>query len=246
MNTVLEDHVDLELVTESYGRRFAGPSGEWMLKVQGEGTLDLLRRWPQASVLDVGGAHGQVVPYLVTGGYPVSAFSSDPFCEFKIRDYVSSGKCSFYSGSFWALPFPDKAFDVALSFHMLSHLTHWREFLSELIRVARKAVIVDFPTKRSINGAAGGLFWLKEKLEGNTRNFISYTEAEVKAYFESQGFEMKERSPKFFFPMVVHRMLQMPTLSAGLENIMRHVKITEYFGSPVIACYCPSNEQAQR
>ena len=51
--TALED-ADVVTSSAAYARRFAGPVGSWFLEVQARITLELLRAWPRASVLDVG------------------------------------------------------------------------------------------------------------------------------------------------------------------------------------------------
>ena len=48
------EDADVETSSEGYARRFAGPVGRFFLERQAAATLDLLRPFPGASVLDVG------------------------------------------------------------------------------------------------------------------------------------------------------------------------------------------------
>ncbi len=69
-------------------------------------------------------------------------------------------------------PYPEGAFDVVISYRFLAHVTQWQQFLTELARVAKQAVIVDYPTVRSANAIAPYLFKYKKGIEGNTRPFV--------------------------------------------------------------------------
>jgi hypothetical protein len=100
--------------------------------------------------------------------------------------------------------------------------------------VADKAVIVDYPTVRSVNAIAPYLFKLKKGLEGNTRPFTCFQESELLDYFRSLGVTPIDRYPQFFLPMVLHRMLKSPRVSSALEKLSRGLGLTHWFGSPVI------------
>ena len=51
---------DIETSSDGYAARFAGPVGEWMLEIQETITVALLPKTPSATILDVGGGHGQL------------------------------------------------------------------------------------------------------------------------------------------------------------------------------------------
>ena len=106
-----------------------------------------------------------------------------------------------------SLPFPDESFDIALSYRLLSHVTRWPDLVRELCRVARRAVLVDYPTFRSVNAVAEPLFALKKGVEGNTRPFTVFGDAEIEAAFAAHGFHPTGRRPQFFWPMALHRAL---------------------------------------
>ena len=225
---------DIETASEDYARRFSGKVGSWFLKVQEEATLRMLSSYPGASILDVGGGHGQLTDALIRNEYQVTVLGSSEICKMRIQNMVNEGRCSFKVGNILDLPYPRQAFDVVLSYRLLPHVTRWREFASELTRVARKAVVVDYPTIRSINYIAPLLFQLKKRMEGNTRPFNSFKESDLFERFESLGFIRADRYPEFFFPMVLHRSLKFPVFSNTAERICRLSGLTYLFGSPVI------------
>jgi 2-polyprenyl-3-methyl-5-hydroxy-6-metoxy-1,4-benzoquinol methylase len=228
------EEADVETSSEAYARRFAGPVGRWFLEVQARATLELLAPWPRAAVLDVGGGHGQVAGPLAGAGYAVTVAGSRPECAERVRNLIEAGRVRFQAADLLSLPFDDRGFDVALSYRLLPHVARWRELVAELCRVARHAVIVDYPTRRSLNAAAEPLFGLKKGVEGDTRPFAVFAEAEVAAAFAEQGFAPTGRRPQFFWPMALHRALRAAPLSRGLEAVTARLGLRRLLGSPVI------------
>jgi SAM-dependent methyltransferase len=236
MSPVAEAHedADVETSSEDYARRFAGPVGAYLLERQAQTTLDLLRPYPAAALLDVGGGHGQVTGPLVEAGYAVTIFASAEACRERVRPWTDAGRAQFRSGDLLRLPFPDRAFDVALAYRLLAHVRRWPDLIGELARVARRAVIVDYPTTRSANAFSGALFGLKKGVEGNTRPFTVFADAQIERAFAARGFRLAERRPQFFFPMALHRAMGVAALSRALERGASALGLTRGLGSPVI------------
>lgn len=225
---------DIHTSSDEYATRFSGPAGEWMLAVQEQMTLRLMRPFPDASVLDVGGGHGQLAVPLCRAGWRVTVLGSDESCRHRIQSIVDSGACRFRVGDVVRLPFPDNSFDVALSFRLLTHCERWPELVRELCRVARQAVIVDYPTGQSLNAVAPALFGAKKKFEKNTRTWALFRHRQVIDEFAKNGFVPAETKKQFFLPMVLHRMLKSRAASAALEALCRALGLTRLWGSPVI------------
>ncbi|MBE9069023.1 methyltransferase domain-containing protein [Leptolyngbya cf. ectocarpi LEGE 11479] len=234
LNTLFPETADIETSSEDYATRFAGAIGQWLLQVQETATLKMLAPYPEARVLDVGGGHGQLTQALIEAGYKVTVLGSAAECKARIQTYVDQGQCAFDVGNVLDMPYADNAFDVVISYRFLAHVTRWQEFLKELTRVASRAVMVDYPTVRSVNAIAPALFKFKKGLEGNTRPFICYQEPDITNFCQSLGWRQRQRYAQFFWPMVLHRTLGNPTLSSGLELAPRLTGLTKLFGSPVI------------
>lgn len=225
---------DIETSSDDYATRFAGAVGEWFLQVQENATLRLLAGMPGARVLDVGGGHGQITEPLVRAGYDVTVQGSDEVCKARIASLVDDGSVRFDVANILDLPYPDQSFDVVISYRLLPHVEQWHAFLSEISRVAKHAVIVDYPEVRSANAIAPLVFPLKKQLEGNTRTYTTFRLPELMEAFRAEGFVYKARYPEFFFPMVIHRKLSKPGISSALEGASRAVGLTRLLGSPVI------------
>ena len=231
---------DIHTSSDGYAARFSGAVGAWMLAVQEQRTRDLLRGFEGGSVLDVGGGHGQLALPLGRDGWNVTVLGSDESCRRRIQAAVDSGACRFVAGDVLALPFADRAFDVVLCFRLLTHCARWPELVGELCRVARRAVVVDYPTGRSLNAVAPALFGAKKKLEGNTRTWTLFRGDELDGEFAKRGFAPTAAAKQFFLPMVLHRTLKIRAVAAGLEGGCRALGLTRRWGSPVIARYEPA------
>jgi 2-polyprenyl-3-methyl-5-hydroxy-6-metoxy-1,4-benzoquinol methylase len=228
------EEADVETSSDDYARRFAGPVGRFFLDVQARTTLDLLRPFPGASVLDVGGGHGQLAEPLAEAGHAVTVFGSREVCGERVRSLVASTRASFRAGDLLRAPWPDRAFDVVLSFRLLPHVVRWRALVAELARLARLAVLVDYPTRRSVNAVSGAFFGMKKGVEGDTRPFTVFRDAEIEEAFAAAGFAATARRPQFLLPMALHRAAGIAGASRAIEGGLRALGLTRALGSPVI------------
>jgi len=234
MNTVIRPMADVETASDEYAARFAGPTGAWMLAVQERIILERLRALPRPTVLDVGGGHGQLAIPLARAGWEVTVIGSAQACGRRIERLVQAGQCRFVIGDLLKMPFSDGSFDVVICIRLLPHCEEWRALIGELCRVARRAVIVDYPTSQSMNILGPAFFETKRRLEGNTRVWRSFRHAEVENAFREHGYAVSFRIGQFFLPMALHRLLRMRRISSVLEGLARGIGLTRRWGSPVI------------
>lgn len=225
---------DIETSSDDYAQRFSGDVGRWFLRVQEEATIAMLQSYEHPTILDVGGGHGQVTEALLKYGCELTILGSAESCSRRINHLLDDSRCSFMTGNLIGLPFPDQHFDVVVSYRLLPHCERWKKLVGELCRVAKRAVIVDYPEKRSVNAIAPWLFRWKKGIEKNTRPFTCFRETELLSEFQAHGFVKKDRYPEFCLPMVLHRALKTSAVSICLERICRILKLTDRFGSPVI------------
>lgn len=225
---------DIFSSSAEYARRFAGPVGDWFLKVQTEGVLRLLGTDKEISILDVGGGHGQIARPLSQHGFKITVLGSSAECAFQIGDLVKNARCRFVQGSIVDPPLPEKSFDVVTSVRIVSHLERWQDYLASLCRIARRAVIIDYPLARPVPFFSGLFFKLKRGVEKNTRTYRSFADREIVREFNKNDFILAQRYAQFFWPMVMHRVVGQPRLSAALERAAKISGVTGLVGSPVI------------
>ncbi len=230
----LSENADVHASSDEYAARFGDAVGRWMLEVQEQAVLGLLDD-ESRSVLDIGGGHGQIAIPLANTQRAVTVLGSAPVCAQRLHDYIDNGTMSFKSGNLIDVPFDDQAFNLVVSFRLMSHCTAWKTLIAEMCRVSSHAVIIDYPVWLSVNILTPLLFTIKKRIEGNTRTFRVFTNHEVKREFRKHGFKLAEARRQFVLPMALHRALKNPELSRQACRIARASGATRLLGSPVIA-----------
>jgi SAM-dependent methyltransferase len=231
---------DVETASEAYARRFAGPVGEWLLAVQTAALRELLAPFPAAAVLDVGGGHAQVAVPLVADGHRVTVTGSDGTCRDRLDRLLPAGGFSFARSALHPLPFPDRGFDVVIALRLLTHVAPWEALLTELCRVSRAAVIVDYPPRGGLHRLAGPLFAWKRAVERDTRPYRRFAGDEIRAALRRAGWEQADERRELLLPLAFHRLLRRASLSRVLEAAGRRLGLTRRWGAPVLLLARPA------
>ena len=240
------DNPDVLMSSSGYATRFESEVGRWFLQIQEKTVLEMIRNWPNAKVLDVGGGHGQLTKGLIESGYCLTVLGSHEICSHRIQNFVHNGQCKFITGNVFDLPFPDNSFEVVISFRLMPHAKDWKKFIHELTRIARKAVVIDFASLKSINLFAKNLFWVKKKIEKNTTGFAVYEEKGIIEEFLLHGFKQGQRFAQYVIPMSFHRFLGNAAVSKVLESVARKIGLSDVMGSPIISCFVPKEDKAEQ
>lgn len=198
--------------------------------------LELLRPWPRSTVLDVGGGHAQLAIPLAAAGYDLTVLGSSLSCGERLSRLAASGavKSTFVTGDLLNLPFPDGSYDAVISLRLLSHVHRWHQLVRELTRVARHAILIDYPSLTSVNLAVPLLFKLKKKVERNTRSFLCFTRKEVSDAFRQNGYFISDARPEFFLPMALHRAFNNLPFTERSERFFEILRLTRFLGSPIL------------
>ncbi|MEY4668094.1 MAG: hypothetical protein RL518_793 [Pseudomonadota bacterium] len=228
------EDADVHASSDEYAARFGDAVGTWMLQVQEQALFELLDD-TCATVLDVGGGHGQIAIPLAQHERSVTVVGSSHLCAQRLAPFIESGTISFKVANLIDLPYQDSSFALTTSFRLMSHCTQWRTLVAELCRVSEHAVIIDYPVWFSVNILTPLLFFVKRKIEGNTRTYRMFSTWELQREFKKHGFRLERSKKQFVWPMALHRMLKSIPLSKNLEAPMRWLGITRVFGSPVVA-----------
>lgn len=234
---------DVHTASSEYAGRFSGSIGRWFLEIQGRQVADLLELLPAGShTLDVGGGHGQLRPVLRDRGHRVVVYGS----ERSALPEMDAGAAPAVAGDLVELPFASDGFEAVLSVRLLAHVDGWKQLLAEMTRVARRAVMVDYPSRRSVNILAEPLFGLKRRLEGNTRPFRLFAPREVEEAFLACGWRIDAVRPQFLLPMALHRAHGSATLARVLEAPGRWSGLLQRFGSPLLVRAVPDRQATRK
>ena len=182
----------------------------------------------------MGGGHGQLTAALLEAGFRVTVLASDGACRSRVARWVDAGEVDFRVGDPLQLPLEDRSFDVVLAYRLLPHVDDWPRLLAEMARVASNAVLLDYPTRRSVNAVSGLFYGMKRGIEGDTRPFTVFRDADVARVLRESGFEPARRLGEFVLPMALHRALGWAAVSRGIEGVASTLGLTRWLGSPVI------------
>ena len=232
LHAIVRETPDIETASEAYARRFAGPAGRYLLGEQEAALRAVLADFKGGTVLDVGGGHAQLTGLLRSLAGDVLVFGSDTRGLERVRrDFPD---CATATGDLLALPFARRTFDVVVAVRLVPHVRNWVRLISELCRVARSTIVVDYPRTTGFNGLTPLLFPLKKRLEGNTRHYRNFRDAEIDEVLHACGFEPRERRAQFLLPMVAHRRANGFAALRGVERAAKWLRLTQAFGSPVV------------
>jgi ubiquinone/menaquinone biosynthesis C-methylase UbiE len=225
---------DIETASDDYARRFAGPAGEHFLDIQSAALERLLQDLGDSEVLEVGGGHGQLAPTFLKHGCRLTIIGSNDSTHERVRSLFPNAGIACDTGDLLNLPYGDRSFDVVVAVRLIAHIEAWEQLISEMCRVARRSVIIDYASWRSLNALTPVLFRFKKSIERNTRVYTSYLPSRLAAEFARHGFDVTASYGQFFLPMAVHRGLSGALWLRSVERACRATGLTSLFGSPVL------------
>jgi SAM-dependent methyltransferase len=225
---------DVETASDAYARRFSGPVGQWLLAVQTAALRELLAPFAAVTVLDVGGGHAQAAVPLVADGHHVTVTGSAESCRRRLDRLLPPGGFAFERCALDALPFADRSFEVVMALRLLTHVPAWEALMAELCRVARSAVVVDFPPRSGVHRFAGTLFRWKVVVEKDTRPYRRFARGEVATALARFGWEPAAERRELLLPLALHRLLRRPAVSRPLEGLAARLGLTRRWGSPLL------------
>jgi len=132
------------------------------------------------------------------------------------------------------LCFADKAFEVAVCSRVLMHVADWRQAVSEMCRVSRRTVVLDFPPALSFAGIGGPLKQIMHVFGTRVPGHRVFRVGEVVAELRRNGFKPAEIRREFVLPIAVHRAMNRPTISLGLDRNLARLGLARLLGAPAI------------
>lgn len=145
MTPRLDNRTYYDAMAEGYERERHCGYHAFLDRVEVESVADLARG---ADVLEVGCGTGLILRRLAPLARRVAGVDLSAEMLRKARDRVPS----VVQGSALALPFPDRSFDVAVSFKVLAHIPEVRAAVAEMARVVRPGghVALEFYNRHSL------------------------------------------------------------------------------------------------
>lgn len=208
----------------------------------------MILRWEQAAfrelldpvapsrILDVGAGTGKLS--AVASGWYVAVDSSLTMLRHHLLR--SQGLRAVVADA-CALPFSDQSVDVVVSSRVLMHVPRWPSMVAECCRVARKAVVVDFPVSPSLAALEPAL-WPLLRRDPHPPHRV-FTVRAVTRCFAAHGFRLAAIRRGFVLPVRLHRLLGRTRLSRALESLARLLRLPQLVGSPAVGLFTPSRPE---
>jgi ubiquinone/menaquinone biosynthesis C-methylase UbiE len=215
--------------------RFGGPIGQLVAEAQERVLLDFAGNLAGRAVLDVGTGTGRAAFILAPRGAQVTGldFSLEMMRVGADRARRESHAVSFLRGDAHGLPFPDRAFDLSLSFRVLMHTPGWRTCVQELCRVSRTHVIVDYPALASVASLQALARRAKQRLGRPTEAYRVFRDRVMDEAFAEAGFRVIRRHRQFALPIALHKAIGSRSFSEGVEGALARSGLVARLGSPV-------------
>ncbi|PYR30194.1 MAG: hypothetical protein DMF89_14780 [Acidobacteria bacterium] len=228
-------YADPEMARTFDERRFGGTIGEHVAAEQAAVLLEFVGDVRGRTVLDAGTGTGRAALLLAQQGAAVTGVDASEAMLGVARERTAQlrGKIRFLPGDVHALSFPDRSFDVVISLRVLMHTPQWKQSLAELCRVAARAVVVDYPSARSL------ALWQSLGRKAlytcgvRTEPYRVFRDAEIEREFNRHAFQIRLTHRQFVLPIAFHKALGSRALTERSEGLLERVGLLKWCGSPV-------------
>lgn len=214
--------------------KFGAAFGRYLYDQEVEGYLSLIDN-RHRKVLDVGTGTGKLsLPLLSQSRHVVSSDASPEMLRIAKTKALRKGMalktivCDAHS-----LSFEDNEFDCVVCSRTLMHLVDWRKGISELCRVSRDAVVLDFPPLLSFGFPGALIRRVKSLFAPGTQTYNVFSTGSVVRELKRNGFRVVVQRKQFFLPLAFHRWLDRPLLSRRIEGACRMIGLVGALGAPV-------------
>jgi ubiquinone/menaquinone biosynthesis C-methylase UbiE len=229
-------YADPDMARSFDHRRFSGPIGEMVAKSQARVLANMVGRITDRAVLDVGTGTGRAALILARGGARVTAVDASEEMLAIARQRAAAQMMTgitFQRGDAHNLDFADRSFDAVVSLRMLMHTPQWQRCVSELCRVAKRLVIVDYPSATSValfeSIARRGLHGVGMK----TEPYRVFTRGMIADAFDRNGFRIRSVHRQFVLPIAFHKLIGSRRFTHWSERLLDHAGLLKPLGSPV-------------
>mgnify|MGYP003154594459 CR=1 FL=1 len=127
-----QNEIDLEHFSNQHNRADRTGRMAEIFSVFGDNKIE--------SILDCGAGTGVMHDICIEAGVDYQGMEITP----KFVEYAEKNKIPMILGDIDNIPYENNTFDACLAFDVLNHLYDYRPAISEMIRVAKKAVIITF------------------------------------------------------------------------------------------------------
>ena len=216
-------------------RRFGGPIGDLVAQGQADVLADMLGPVKGRSIIDVGTGTGRGAFLLASAGARVTGIdaSDEMLAIARDRARETAAAVEFQMGDAHAIEYGDQSFDIAVSLRVLMHTPKWRQCIAELCRVARHAVVIDYPSAASTALGQSLARKLLHPVGLSSEPYRVFFDGQIRRELEAHGFRITAMHRQFVLPIAVHKMIGSRRFTETSEQWLARIGMLRLFGSPV-------------
>jgi ubiquinone/menaquinone biosynthesis C-methylase UbiE len=239
--TAPKDHYSYEHyrnrdVAEGFDQlRFSGPIGQLIQETQQALLLKALAPIAGRRVLDVGTGTGRATLAFARAGAVVTGVdaSAEMLAVAERRAAEEKLDATFQVADAYELPFDSRSFDASVCLRVIMHTPGWWECVSELCRVSRGRVILDFPAVGSFASIESAVRRVRKAMGGNVEAYSVLREAAVRDVLAAAGFRVIETHRQFVLPINFHKLFNSRLFTTSIEGTFESIGLLRLLGSPV-------------
>ncbi|MCU0612693.1 MAG: class I SAM-dependent methyltransferase [Candidatus Eisenbacteria bacterium] len=234
---VISHYSDPRIAEAFHADRYGGPVGALFLSQETRQFHALACRFPHPRiVVDLGAGTGKLADTIGEGARYVAMDRSAEMLRVLRARRTST---PLVAGDAHTLPFRSKSVDVLVASRLLMHLADWRTAVAETCRVARCAVIVDFPVSPSFAALEPGV-WSLCRRDSHPRHRV-FSVADMRRAFAAAGFLPVDSRRGFVLPYRLHRFVGSPRFSRAIESVATRLGLAHLIGSPAFVAFVPTS-----
>ena len=216
-------------------KRFGGPIGRMLLADQQLVLSEFLADVSATQILDLGTGTGRAAIALARRGALVTGVDASN----EMLD-VARARCSdeglsitFAEGDAHQLVFADRSFDSAVCLRLLMHVPDWRKVVSELCRVTRTRLVLDYPAVASAASLQAAWRGATAQLGREVEAYRVFRSGVISHELALHGFRIIATHKQFVLPIAAHKLIGSASFTRNLEGLMARAGIRRLAGSPV-------------
>lgn len=231
----VEHYADADVAAAFDALRFGGPIGQLVAEEEARVITRFVGDVAGARVLDVGTGTARAALAIAERGADVTGldYSREMLRVGQARVAKAGSPVRLLRGDAQRLPFTDRRFDVTVSVRLLMHVPDWRACLTELCRVTRRRLVIDYPARASAAAVQALARRVLHGLGRPTEPYRVLADGAVDAACRAAGFRVVERHRHFVLPIALHKTIGLRGFTSSSEAGFRRTGLTSLVGSPV-------------
>ncbi len=228
-------YADPAMAANFDAERFGGPIGRILLEDQERVLAESLGDVSERRILDMATGTGRAALALAKRGALVTGVdaSAEMLAVARRRAAESGLSVDFDEGDAHALIYPSQSFDAVVCLRMLMHVPDWRKALSELCRVSRHQLVIDYPASTSL--ASMQVVWrrIARTLGSKVEAYRVFSAGSIARELDRNGFRIISLHKQFVLPIALHKAVGSAGFTRGIESGLASAGMLKLAGSPV-------------